>query len=485
MKFLIPPWQHQLDAVERAKDLPGFAFLFEVGTGKTAAAIHSLRWRFMQECRVMKTLILGPPIVLENWRREIKMHSTIKPEFVTVLKGSGKDRESTFYKEVEGTPKGHVFITNYESLLMEDLFEALKLWRPEVIVFDESHRLKNVKAKRTKRAVLLADGAKFKYLLTGTPILNSPMDLYSQWRILDGGKTFGKSFFQFRNHYFWDKNAGMPKTKYFPNWVPKERSFEEMSEKIKGLSMRVKKADCLDLPPLVKKEVFVELGAEQKRMYREMKKDFITFLSKDHPDKAVVATLAITKALRLMQICSGFTTYEEVKDDATTERKNAAIDDNPRRDALKELLESLAGEHKVIVWAVFKENYAAVRQVCEELGLPAVEVHGEVSAKDKDRAVQAFNTDPAVRVFIGHPRSGGIGINLIPASYSIFYSRSFSLEDDIQAEARNYRGGSEIHQKVTRIDLIAKDTIDEEISLRLAAKEAISESVLKDIAKNL
>jgi SNF2 family DNA or RNA helicase len=206
-----------------------------------------------------------------------------------------------------------------------------------------------------------------------------------------------------------------------------------------------------------------------------MKDDFVTFMQ----DKAVTAVLAITKALRLQQIASGY-----VK---TSEGEELALDDNPKLDALEELLEDITPGHKVIVWAVWKNNYAEIRKVCDKLGVGYVEVHGEISDSQKAKNVERFNTDPACRVFIGHPGSGGIGINLVVASYSIFYSRTFSLEHSLQAEARNYRGGSKEqgHEKVTRIDLVAENTIDELIEKALASKTEISDTLLRDLTADL
>ena len=147
-------------------------------------------------------------------------------------------------------------------------------------------------------------------------------------------------------------------------------------------------------------------------------------------------------------------------------------------------------DHKIIIWAVFKDNYSAIRKVLEKDGINYVEIHGGITGKKKFEAVDAFNTDDSVRVIIGHPGSGGIGINLVAASHAIFYSRGFSLEHDLQAEARNYRGGSEQHDQITRIDLIAKDTIDERILEALEEKKKTAETVLDetqtfDMIKNI
>lgn len=473
MKPIVKLWRHQEEGLARAKDMPYFALFFEMGAGKTATIVNILRWKFLNAGRIMRTLYFGPPIIIQNTRREFQMHSRFGDK-VVCLEGSGKKR-AELVREYRDKPT--VFLANYQTLLMPEVYALLNDWQPEVIVFDESHKLKNIKAKRTKLAIRLGACAKHKYLLTGTPILNNAMDLFPQYLAMDGGATFGKNFFVFRAEYFDDKNALMPKAKYFPNWQLQPGALERLNAAIKPSSMVVKKADCMDLPPLVKQVVTVGLSPVQAKLYKQMKDDFIAYVG----SSACVATLAITKALRLQQIVSGFVTLVEEGEDP----RNVSLKENPRAEALKELLSDITPGAKCLVWCVFRENYATVRAVCEALKVKYVEVHGGISASGKQAAVDQFNTDPDIRVFIGHPASGGIGINLVSASYCIFYSRGFSLEFDLQAEARNYRGGSEMHSKVTRIDLVAEGTIDEQISTALANKFEIGERILKDIAKGL
>lgn len=467
MDFKIKPWKHQLEAIQKAQKLTEFGLFFEVGTGKTLTAIHIMLDKYKVHRRQLKTIIFCPPIVIENWKRELKANSDLTDKQIIPLTGSQVDRSNffDFYKDREC-----VFITNYESLLMPALHARFMLWEPEIIIWDELHKLKNPTSKRSKLAAKLADVSLYRLGLTGTPVLNQALDLYSQYRALDCGKTFGKNFFTFRQKFFFDKNAGMPRGSYFPDWHPKASCYEEIKQLISKSSMVAKKSECLDLPPLIKKKIFVELSTEQKRMYTQMKKDFIAYI-KDK--QAAVANIAITKALRLQQIVSGFVNLE---DDTTHIFKG-----NPRKDALKELLESMQEQHKIIVWAVFRDNYRDIREVCDALKIKYVEVHGDVANKDKYTNVDLFNNDPTVRVLLGHPGSGGIGINLVSSDVSIFYSRNFSLEQDLQAEARNYRGGSERHEKVTRIDLVAKETIDEQVIEALSNKVSIGENILMDM----
>lgn len=486
MEFLIPPWQHQLETIEKAKSTEHWGLIWEPGTGKTGTTVNILRTKFNTHKRILRTLILCPLIVVRNWKDEFAKHSKLDPNLIVPLDSAGPKRLALFKENAwnpDGSPRGAIFVTNYEAIVvMKNLYEELLKWAPEVLVADESHKLKDIQSKRTKQAIKIVDGevlrggggfkrppVRYRYVLTGTPVLNSPMDLFSQYRVLDGGKTFGKNFYIFRSEYFYDKNAAFKgRNAYFPDWQIKAGALEKINAKIYQYASRVLKYQCLDLPPLVKQVIKVGMTPEQTKAYSEMKKDFLTFIG----EKAVVAELAITKALRLLQISSGYVKFEDgdTKSFAST----------PKMEALREYLEVLTPTNKVLVWAVFKENYAQIRRVCEELKIKYVEVHGEIPNKEKFEAVDRFNNDISVRVFIGHPGSGGIGINLIAASYSIFYSRTFSLEQDIQAEARNYRGGSEIHEKVTRIDLVTQDTIDELVVQALASKQTISEELLKE-----
>lgn len=468
-KTLPTLWKHQEEAIKRAKTEKNFGLFFEAGTGKTRTTIEILRNKFNDHRRIIPTIIFCPPVVISNWKAEFLKYSNIPQEKVILLNGSGKKRFETYCE----TTAPSIFVTNYQAVEMKPLFdkmlERMKV-QETVLVLDEAHRIKNPQALRTKKIWQLADLAHYRFILTGTPILNTQMDLFAQIRALDPS-IFGKNFWAFRAQYFWDKNAGMPKQKYFPNWAPRDDTAKLLAEKISSITMPAKKSECLDLPPLIRKEISIALSPQQERLYKGMKEDFITFLN----DSACVAQLALTKALRLQQIVSGFLKTEDGKEHT--------FEDNPRSDALKDLLEDLTPANKVIVWAVFKENYKQIARVCEKLGVEYVQLTGETSNKDREEALTKFRNDAKVRVFISNPGAGGIGINLIEASHSIFYSRSFSLEHDLQAEARNYRGGSELHDKVTRIDLIAGGTIDEIICQALSRKQDLGARVLE--LKNL
>lgn len=455
-------WKHQASAVARADDGKPLALFFEQGTGKTRTLIEILRRRYARAGRVENTLIFAPKIVCEKWKEEFKRYSKIPPQRIFVLKGTGKQRLQQWQKACELYGKDFIAVTNYEAVEMKDLLALVLSTAPEVLVCDESQRLKSPTSIRSKKVQLIGDLVKVSYLLSGTPILDGlGMDIFQQYRILDKGETFGRNFFSFRAAYFFDKNAGMPKAQYFPNWQVNPRLIGEYQKRVDSRCMRVLKKDCLDLPPLIRKEVYDELTPEQSKVYKQMTKEFIAWLEdQDGKPVASVASLAVTKALRLQQITTGF-----INTDSGIVRIK-----NTREQVLKEVLESIPANEKVIIWAVHRENYSQIAEVCTEVGRKYTELHGGIDGKLYAQNVHDFRTASDTTVLIANQGAGGVGIDLVEAKYAVYFSKNFKLEDDLQSEARNYRGGSEQHDSIIRIDIICKDTIDELIDKRLRNK---------------
>lgn len=467
---MTPLWKHQERALQLNEQRDHYALFFEMGTGKSRTVIEIIKEKFKKEGGILPTLILCPAVVVPNWKNEFQLYSGIDTSQLIPLSGPGAKRAADLTVAVRKYDKRLIAITNYEGLLNAALYKEIEKTRFNVLVADESHRLKSMQARRTKLVIALAQaGITYKYLLSGTPVLNSPMDLFSQYLVMDGGESFGKNFYAFRAKYFYDANAYMPAHVKFPEWKLQPKAVEQMNEIVNRSSMRILKSECLDLPPLVRQTVCCEMTPEQSKMYYTMERDFIFYVK----EQACVAQLALTKALRLQQIVSGFVKLEDGAE--------VSLPATPREEALKELLEELTPNHKVIVWATFRHNYAQIRRVCEKISVPYVEVHGEVAEKNRQAAIDSFNHDPAIRVYVGHTGSGGIGVNLTVSDYSIYFSRDFSLEHDLQSEARNHRGGSEVHAKITRIDLVTPNTIDELVLDRLAKKQAMGESLISDI----
>jgi len=214
------------------------------------------------------------------------------------------------------------------------------------------------------------------WMLTGTPASQSPTDAYGLAKIINPSGV-PKFFGAFRDMV-------MQRITTF-KWIPKFNSEKTVHEVLQP-AIRFTKEECLDLPPLTKEQIFVELSIEQAKVYQAMKRDFIAYIG----GKACVAQLALTKALRLMQIVSGFAAVEG--DTNSDVRTDLEFDSTPRLSALKELLEQITPLHKVIVWACWRQNYKAIRGLLSDMGIQHSEVHGEFNHGEKQQAVDIYSS---------------------------------------------------------------------------------------------
>lgn len=502
-------WDHQQAGIKLARNLPGCAFFFSMGLGKTRATLEALREQMNAEKRIVRGFIFTKPIVVPQWKEEWLKFTKIPPAKVVLLQGSQANRNKEFVKHAydpEGKAVGCIFVTNTEALLMKDLMAHLELWKVEALVFDESHELKSPEAIRSKNAYHLANPWNKKerrpepkpktFILTGSPVLNDPLDLFQQVKIMLGGwpslnwftnydpRFLVSNFYHFRARYFRDKNAGFRGTdKYFPNWQPmtvKEDGFDalgEIADILQRISVRATKA-VLNLPPEIAVTTHVPMLKEQGRVYEEMRDDLISYVS---DERACVASLAITKALRLMQIVSGFVSTEGRGEEM--DKADVSWKDTPKDEALIDILESVTPTSKILVWAVWRENYERIRKIFEKLGIGYVEAHGGVSDRAKLECVEEFKNNSRKRAFLGHPGSGGVGLNLVGVpgtedrcAYSVFYSRNFSLAHYLQARSRNHRAGQT--ESVTHYDLSCKGTIDDVALSKLAEKASLGDRLL-------
>lgn len=474
-----PLWDHQTLTINRADEIRDLALFHDPGTGKTRTTIEILKRKYNGAKRIKRTLVLGPIIVAEQWRRQVALYSKIPKEKVIVLLGDGKKRVKAFLKACGEHPQGFIAIMNYEGILIEKLWEEISEWEPEILVADESHRLKDPTTSRFKLLRPVADKADHRFILTGSPILNSPMDIWAQYRLMNKGESFmgfnprthrpePMSFMQFRNHYFYDRNAGMPKQSYFPDWVAKPMTASQLATIMSTTATQARKEEVLDLPPLLHVPLYTTLGTRQRTAYEEMARDYITAVK----ENVITANLAITQALRLRQILAGFV--------PTGEDGKGAIffDDVPRLDMLKEKVRDLVEQKKkVIIWTCFVPTYEKISKELAKLNIPSVMLTGLQNAKEKDANVLAFRHGD-MPVAICNPQAVSLGVELTEAQYSIRYDRSYSLEHQLQGEARNYRGGSEMHEHITQYDLCVPGTLDEAIMLALQGKQNVAQALL-------
>lgn len=462
-------WKHQQLAVQKARHWAGghkdLALFLETGTGKTLTLITILREEYAVSRKIENTLIFAPISVCLQWKREFLKVSKIPDSDILVLTGSGKKRAEALEDRLRsGRPA--IVVTNYEAVQIKAFYDALLRFSPAIVALDESHRIKDSSSLRAKAIYPIAAAARRRFLLTGTPIVNSMLDIFGQFKALDSD-IFGGNFYKFRLKYFYDKNAGMPSHIHFPDWQPRPEAASKIGATIGRYSVQAKKSECLDLPPLLKVPVPVSLSSEQARIYFEMEKHFIASLE----NEVTTAEFAMTKTIRLQQIIAGFLLSDDTK-------QATWVKENPRMKALEDLLETIGPKEKTIIWTVFKPTYGKIGELCDRIGRSYSFLTGEQTAGQKDTAIESFCRG-STQILIANAASGGAGLNLQEAKYAIYYGRGYSLEHYLQSEARNYRGGSNMHDRVTHYHLTAEGTLDEIIAAALGGKKDVADSVLE------
>lgn len=473
MEKVIPKlWKHQEEAVKKAMTLNNMFIFFDIGTGKSATAINICRQIYARHGKVIPTLILAPSSILRQWQKEFGIFSKIEETRVHAVLDSGKKRVANLEKAF-AISKDCILILNYEALLNEELYKKILIWNPQVLISDECHKMKNERAKTSKKVFKIAENAKYRYGMTGTPVLKNALDLFMQFKIIDGGKTFGNNFFVYRSKYFIDKNAGWSsRPGYFPNFVPNPTMYPDLTAKVASISVQAKKEECIDLPEYIEVVRHCTMNPEQKKAYTEMERDFLTYLSEDHGEmpRAAVAQVAVSKSMKLLQIASGYVVDADGNDFYFAK--------NPKIDLLEEILEELDGK-KVIIWAHFKANHKMIIKLLDKMKIKYVQIDGNATLKEKAERQELFETNPDYLVCLANQGAAGTGLNLKAAGYSIYYSKDYSYGKDEQSSGRNFRGGSiDLHKKVTRIDLIVEGTIEEKVMDIIKGKEEISNIIL-------
>ena len=443
----------------------------EMGTGKSKVLIDTIGILYGKGA-INAVVIVAPKGVYRNWStKEIPDHL---PEYVdrhiavwspAPRKQEKADLVKLFHTDLD---KLKIFIINVEAFSTPKgvkFTENFILGHQVLFAVDESTTIKNPKASRTKAITKLAKNTKYRRILTGSPITQSPLDLYSQTEVLETNLLGYTSYYSFQNHY------GEVVNRYFGGRTVRQvvgyRNLDELSQKLDSFSYRVLKSDCLDLPEKLYIRRDVTLTAEQKKLYAELKELAITELANQ---ETVSVTNVLTQLLRLHQIVCG-----HIKSDDGTE---TPINNN-RIDELIEVIAEMQG--KVIIWANYRQNILEIVETLQGLfGVDAVASYfGDTPPDERERVIKQFqNPDSPLRFFVGNTQTGGYGITLTEAQNVIYYSNNFDLEKRLQSEDRAHRIGQK--NNVTYVDLVAKDTVDEKIVTALRNKLDLAQEVLGD-----
>lgn len=465
---MLKPRAHQEKAIVKARSKKHLALFYEAGTGKTGTIARILAEDFNAHKRIRKTLIFAPIAVCKQWPPEIGKFTKIPEAKIHVLTDAGKKRTEKLAELLE-RKESAIIVTNYESVQIKAFYDLLLKFSPEIVVLDESHRLKDSQAKRSKAVYPLCAAADRRFILTGTPIPNSLLDLFGQYKALDPS-VFGPGFWSFKSRYFYDRNAG--RQFGYPDWVAHPWAAKEIGEKLKESSLQVTRAECLELPPLTLIPVPCEMSASQKKAYEEMKKDFVTEVK----GLVMSSEFEMVKTMRMQQILAGFVQPDPLEGKPV---KPIWVPEVPRLDALMENVEAI-GNKKQIIWTVFRPTYAKISEELTKRGIKHTFLTGEQSTDVEKQANKKLFTEGDAQVLIANPAAAGEGIDgLQIAEYAHFYMRGWSLLHYLQALARNYRGGSERHARVVHYHYYVRGTIDEVLAHALIYKENVQEKVLE------
>ena len=472
-KFKTTPYAHQREAFMSSAEKKVYALLMDMGTGKTKVCLDTIGHLFEKQ-EIDFSIIVAPKGVIANWLGEIETHLPERIEREVVLWKPAltkKFRETLKELSTPSPGKMKFLLMNVESFSSKKGVGVAEYFIKNFKVFmavDESTTIKNRQAKRTKSISKLGLGARYRRILTGSPVTRSPLDLYSQMNFLDEDILGFNSFYAFQGRFAVIQRRTMGAHSF--NHIVGFRRLDELTEALDKHSFRVRKDDCLDLPDKVYMRREVELTKEQKKAYEQMKNFALARLQSG---ELSTTQNVLTQLLRLQQICCG-----NLTDDA------GVIHPLPsnRIDALLDICDEIQG--KALIWATWTRDIRSIAEALRDrFSVQAVAtLHGETPDSERQKVVESFqDRQSELRFIVGHPKTGGYGLTLTAATTVIYYSNSYDLELRIQSEDRAHRIGQT--NKVTYIDLISPKTVDEKIVRALRNKINIADTILGESAR--
>lgn len=507
------PFDHQAEWYTKSRDLLSFGIWWEMGTGKSKLALDTAGHLYTRG-KINGLLVIAPGAVAPNWtNEEIPIHLGV-PHAMHLWQ-SKKAATKRHAAEFEAVLKGDglaILVLNYEAIMTKRGADAVKKFldqRECLYVLDESARIKTPGAKRTKRILASAKYAPYRRVMTGTPVSNSPFDVFTQLKFLDptvwdavGCRTFEA----FKTRYgvfkrFQEKPdrpvrpTGMTDTEYaelcevydpegfevvekfdyskrrarFTKCV-EYRNLGELQQIVSRNGSRLLKTDVLDLPKKLYQKRFFELNPEQKKLYNTLRRDFMILLD----EGMITAPLAIVRMIRFQQLTSGYIPVDSFDEEPTF----LIADPNPRINLLREIIEET--HSPFLVWAKFARDIDQIMELLADMDIPAAAFDGRTSAEDREDAKRGLKSGK-YRALVLNPSCAGEGLTLVSASVVIYYNTSFKLMDRLQSEDRTHRIGQNVD--VLYIDLIAHGTIDGHIVKALRQKLSYSNLVTGDTAR--
>ena len=413
--------------------------------------------------KVKRVLIVAPTSVVAVWPREFEDYAAF-PYTIRTLLGT-RERRLKELSDLVRFPYQHlkVAVINYEAARGEEVFEALQQYDADLIICDESQRIKTHDAAQSKALHQLGDRARYKLILSGTPVQNEAVDIFSQYRFLDPS-IFGDNFYAFRGRYC--EMGGFNRKQ-----IVRYKDLDTLIRKEHSIAYRVTKDEALDLPEQTFENRVIPMSKKERGIYDRLRRDGYAELE---GSGTITATTVLTKLLRLQQFTGGFL----VEDDATRPQ----LVSRGKLDALEDILQDyvVEGRKKLVIFARFLPEIHEIEALCSKVlgkaGMRAVAIYGDIKKEERGAIVQRFQTDPETTVFVGQIDTAGTGITLTAADTCVYYSVNFNFATYSQSLSRIHRIGQK--NRCTYIHLVADQTIDETILQALAKKEDLAKTVV-------
>jgi hypothetical protein len=465
------PYAHQKQAFLLSRDRESFALFHEQGTGKTKTIIDTAAYLY-EKGEIDTLIVLAKNGVHINWvLLEIPAHLPDRIPFMAAYYTADMPKSeyrSLFAGAETMTGMLRMMTFHIEGMNADKAREMLTHWLENsraMVVIDESSRIKNHSAQRTKFIVKAGKLAKYRRIMTGTPVTSGIENLYTQFLFLDPKILGYESFYTFRNAFcIMGGFEGRSIVSY--------KNTEELIRIVDGHSHRVLKKDCLDLPPKVYRRSFFEMEGEQRKMYEAYRKNAIEELQhilgeEDGLKRAM--EISIVRALRLHQIACHMTPSEK------PERLPGV---NTRIVTLMEELEEY-GDHKVIIWVRFRLDQ---REIASLLGARAVGYYGEIPEAQRPSNVHRFVNDEKVRYLVASS-AAAYGLSL-PAAGAVYHSQTSSLDLRLQSEDRCHGINRTVGPTTTYTDLEAmegkRSTVDRKIINTLRRQKSLADQITRD-----
>lgn len=452
-------FSYQQRGVEKLLPSRVSGLFMEMGTGKTRTMIEFARLRLGRYDRVVW---FCPVSLKETIEQEILKHTDLAPRqvyrFDDKTTTARIDRDALFC--IVGTES--MSSSNRVAITVNQIITGCTM-----VVVDESDFIKGHSSRRTERITLMSERAKYRHILTGTPISQGVVDLFAQMKFLSPTILGYRSFYSFANNHleYSDK---------FPGMIVRAHNTQLLAAKMQPYVYQVTKDECMDLPDKLFDKRYYSMTPEQRAWYEETKEEILAERTGDEWDDQFIIFRLFTA---VQEIVSGFYNRRDPKSGETRTHTFP----HERLNILQSAINGIPETAKVIIWCkyLFSIN-AIVKMLAEQYGeRSTAQFHGKLSEDARNAEIVRFRSD--ARFLVATASSGGRGLTLNEAQYAVFYENSFKYANRQQAEDRQHRIGQT--KSPTYIDIVCSRSVDERIQTALSAKQNVADSFRKQVER--